>query len=213
MDFWQTNVVSEDAGIFWKSFLFYDGDYRVVPLHYPVSMDSCAAESLWQTAVNQYKQQRRWAWGSEGIPYLIFGCLKNREIPFKRKFGYAFLLIEAFWTWGTSALLILFLGWLPLLLGGEEFNTMVLAYNLPRITQSLMSISLVGILTCIVIGTLLLTPRPPKYSRWKSLSMVVQWAFFPLTFIFFGSIPAIDAQTRLMLGKYMKFWVTEKVRK
>lgn len=213
MDFWQVNVVSEDAGIFWKSFLFYDGDYRVISLHYPISMDSCAAENLWQTAVNQYKQQRRWAWGVEGIPYILFGCLKNKKIPFTRKFSYVFLLIEAFWTWGTSALLILFLGWLPLLLGGEEFNTTVLAYNLPHITQNLMSVSLVGILTCIVISTLLLTPRPSKYSRWKSLSMVVQWAFFPLTFIFFGSIPAIDAQTRLMLGKYMKFWVTEKVRK
>jgi len=213
MDFWQTNVVSEDAGIFWKSFLFYDGNYRIVPLHYPISMDSCAAKNLWQTAINQYKQQRRWAWGSEGIPYLLFGCLKNKRIPFRKKFSYLFLIIEAFWAWGTNALLILFLGWLPLLFGGEEFNSTVLAHNLPSITRNLMSIATVGILICIVISTLLLTPRPKKYSRWKSLSMIVQWIFFPLTFIIFGAIPAIEAQTRLMLGKYMGFWVTEKIRK
>src|SRR4030042_5515351 len=55
MDFWQANVISEDAGIFWKSFLFYDGDYRVVPIHYPISMDGVVADSFWQTAKNQYK--------------------------------------------------------------------------------------------------------------------------------------------------------------
>ncbi len=213
MDFWQVNVISEDAGIFWKSFLFYDGNYRVIPLHYPISMDSCVAKNFWKTVKNQYKQQRRWAWGSEGIPYLLFGCLKNKKIPFKKKFTYIFLITEAFWTWGTSAFLIFFLGWLPLLLGGKEFNATVLAYNLPHITQNLMTLSLVGVLTSVVISTLLLTPRPKKYSRWKSLSMILQWLFFPLTFVFFGSIPAIDAQTRLMLGKYMGFWVTEKVRK
>jgi len=213
MNFWQTNVVSEDAGIFWKSFLFYDGDYKIIPLHYPVSMDSCAAENLWQTVVNQYKQQRRWAWGSEGIPYLLFGCLKNKKISLVKKFRHLFLLVEGFWAWGTNAFLILCLGWLPLFFGGEEFNTTVLAHNLPIITRNLMTIAMLGLLTCIIISSLLLTPRPQKYSRWKSLSMIFQWACFPVTFILFGSIPAIEAQTRLMLGKYMGFWVTEKVRK
>ncbi|MDO8663673.1 MAG: glycosyltransferase family 2 protein [Candidatus Wildermuthbacteria bacterium] len=213
MDFWQTNVVSEDAGIFWKSFLFYDGDYRIVPFHYPLSMDSCAAKTFWQTIVNQYRQQRRWAWGSEGIPYLLFGLLKNKKIPLKKKLRYPFLLIEGFWAWGTNAFLVLFLGWLPLIFGGEQFRYTVLAYNLPQIVSYLMDLALTGLIVCIIISTLLLTPRPRGYSRWRSLSMIVQWIFFPFTFIFFGSIPAIDAQTRLMLGKYMGFWITEKNRK
>jgi len=32
--------------------------------------------------------------------------------------------------------------------------------------------------------------------------------------IFLSSLPALDSQTRLMLGKYLeKFWITPKVRK
>ena len=213
MNFWQTNVVSEDAGSFWKAFLFYDGDYQIIPIHYPLSMDSCVAKSLWQTIVNQYKQQRRWAWGSEGIPYLLFGFLKNKKIPFNKKFRYTFLMIESFWAWGTNALLILCLGWLPLLLGGKAFNATLLSYNLPQFTRNLMTAALIGLLTCIIVSTLLIRFSPFRLSRRKTLLMVIQWIFLPFSLIIFGTFPAIDAQTRLMLGKYMGFWPTEKFRK
>lgn len=212
IDFWQTNVVSEDAGVFWKAFLFYDGDYQIIPIHYPLSMDSCVAKNTWATIVNQYKQQRRWAWGSEGIPYLLFGFLKNKKIPFRKKFRYAFLMIESFWAWGTNALLILFLGWLPLFLGSNEFNTTVLSYNLPQATRNLMIIALFGVVACIIISTLLFRLSNFRLSRRKILFMVVQWIFLPVSLIIFGAIPAIEAQTRLMLGKYMGFFPTEKFR-
>ncbi|MFH1820740.1 MAG: hypothetical protein ABH805_02405, partial [Candidatus Nealsonbacteria bacterium] len=143
MDFWQVNVVSEDAGVFWKAFLFYDGQYQIVPMHYPVSMDSCVDETNWKTVLNNYKQQRRWAWGSEGIPYLLFAFLKNEKISFRKKFAYTLLMLESFWAWGTNALLLLCLGWLPLILGGNEFNATVLSYNLPQVTRNLLTISLV----------------------------------------------------------------------
>ena len=213
INFWQSNIVSEDAGIFWKAFLFYDGDYQIVPIHYPLSMDSCAAKNTWATAVNQYKQQRRWAWGSEGIPYLFFGFLKNKKIPFHKKFRYSFLLMEAFWAWGTNALLILFLGWLPLMLGGDSFNATVLSHNLPQVVRLLMNFALIGVVVCIIVGTLLFRLQPFYISRKKTIFMALQWLFLPVSLIIFGTIPAIEAQTRLMLGKYMGFFPTEKFRK
>lgn len=209
--FWQTNVVSEDAGIFWKCYLSYGSDYRVVPLHYPISMDSCAAKGLKKTIINQYKQQRRWAWGAEGIPYLIFGLWKNKKIPFKEKIRFPFLIIEGFWAWATNILILLILGRLPVFLSNSEFQKSVLSYNLPQITGFLMTLALIGVLICVIINSLLLTPRPLNVSRFKSLSMFLQWIIFPAILIIFGSFPAIDAQTRLMLGKYMNFWPTEKI--
>ncbi len=207
------NLVSDDSRIFWKSYLGYDGDYRVIPLHYPVSMDTVMAENLWRTALNQYRQQRRWAWGCTEIPYLLFGFLKNKKISLFEKIRYSFIILDGFWSWATSALLIFFLGWLPLILGGERFNVTLLSYNLPRITSNLMTIAMIGMFTSAIISLLLLPPRPKKYSGWKILSMVLQWLLLPITLIIFGSFPALDAQARLMLGKPLSFWVTEKARK
>jgi len=64
-----------------------------------------------------------------------------------------------------------------------------------------------------IISQLILPPRPSRRSRWKNLSMILQWLLLPITLIIFGTFPALDAQIRLMLGKHLGFWVTEKVRK
>jgi hypothetical protein len=59
----------------------------------------------------------------------------------------------------------------------------------------------------------MLPERPRHIPRWQWFVMGVQWALLPITMIIFGSIPAIEAQTRLMLGKYLGFWVTDKIRR
>jgi hypothetical protein len=43
--------------------------------------------------------------------------------------------------------------------------------------------------------------------------MFFEWLVLPIGIIFFGALPAISAQTRLMMGKYLGFWVTPKARK
>ena len=223
LDFWQTNIVSEDSRIFWNSLLFYDGAYESVPLSYPVSMDANLAPTFWQTARNVYHQQRRWAWGVENFPYVVFGFFfakgesasggKNIKIPLRTKLYYVFSMLEGYWSWPTNAIMLFALGWLPILLGGREFNNLVLAYNLPTITRTIMTFAMVGMVTSAIISMKLLPPRPARYGKRRHAYMVFQWILVPFTIIFFGAIPALDAQTRLMLGKYMGFWITPKHRK
>lgn len=208
-----SNVVSDDSRIFWKAYLYYDGDYRVVPLYHPVSMDAVMADSFLKTVFNQYKQQRRWAWGCNEIPYLIYAFLKNKKISPWNKIMHLYTIIDGFWSWATAALLIFALGWLPLILGGKNFNITLLSYNLPRLTGNIMTISLMGLIVSAILSTLMLPRRPKGTSRLKSLTLLLQWVLLPFTLIIFGTFPALDAQIRLMTGKYMGFWVTEKVRK
>ncbi len=207
------NIISDDSRIFWESFLFYDGDYRVIPLHYPISMDAVTAKNLLRTTINQYKQQRRWAWGAENIPYLLYGFLKNKKIPFKEKFRHSLIILDGFWSWAVAALIIFFLGWLPLTIGGGDFQITLLSYNLPRLTSNIMTIAMIGMLVSAITSFLILPPRPKNYNKWKNIFILLQWFLLPITLIIFGSFPALEAQTRLIFGKYLGFWVTEKTRK
>jgi cellulose synthase/poly-beta-1,6-N-acetylglucosamine synthase-like glycosyltransferase len=212
VDLWQKNMVSEDSRIFWQCFLRYDGDYRVVPLYYPVSMDANVAGSNWQTLKNVYKQQRRWAYGAENVPYFLFGFWKNKLIPRAKKWYYGFIVAEGNHSWATNAVLLFALGWLPVIVGGQAFNQTVLSFNLPYLTRWILTLSTFGLISSAILSITLLPPRPIKYGKMKYLWMLIQWILFPATTIFLGAIPAIDAQTRLMLGKYMGFWVTPKTR-
>lgn len=211
--FWQKNMVSEDSRIFWNGLLYYKGAYKSHPISYPVYMDANVGKNFFETVKNVYKQQRRWAWGAENFPYAVFGFLKIPEIPLRKKLYFTMIMFEGLWSWATNAILMFFLGWLPLLLGDEVFNSTILSYNLPRATRLIMTFAMVGIMTSIVISTSLLPPRPARSPKRLWLYMVLQWFLMPVTLIIFGSIPALDAQTRLMLGKYMGFWVTPKHRK
>jgi hypothetical protein len=206
------NVVPDDSRIFWKAYFFYDGDYKVVPLHYPVSMDAVLTKKLIRTVINQYKQQRRWAWGCVDIPFVLFGFLKNKKISLFKKLYHSWNILDGFWSWATVSLLIFFLGWLPLFLGGAKFNITLLSYNLPRVTRNLMTISMIGMLVSAIISFLILPPKPKKFGKLKNIALMLQWLILPISLILFGSIPCLDAQTRLLLGKYLGFWVTEKER-
>ena len=210
--YWQKNMVSEDSRIFWNAWAAFDGDYQVIPLSYPVSMDANLAPTFTQTATNIYKQHRRWAWGSENVPYILMACVKNAAIPLRKKIHMAFVQIEGFWSLATHPILIFLLGWLPIVIGGHDFNSTLLSYNLPFITRNLMNFCMFGLIFSAAVSMSLLPPPPKDAKVHKKLFMILQWALVPFTMTLFSAIPGLEAQTRLMLGKYMGFWVTPKHR-
>ncbi|MEA3293005.1 MAG: glycosyltransferase family 2 protein [Patescibacteria group bacterium] len=213
VDFQQVNVVSEDSRIFWQCFLKYDGNYRVVPMYYPISMDANVASTFLKTMRNVYKQQRRWAYGVENAPYYFFGFMKNKKIPFFKKISFGFISFEGYWSWATNSIMIFLLGWLPLVLGGREFNQTLFSYNLPICVRIMLTLAMFGLVGSAYLSIVLLPPKPPNYGKARYLFFVLEWFFLPLVMVFFTALPALEAQTRLMLGKYMGFWHTEKFRK
>ena len=212
--FWQKDIVSEDSRIFWQFFIHFNGKWKTVPLFYPVSMDANAAPTFWGAMVNLYKQQRRWAWGSENVAYLFSGFKNNKKISFSKKLYWGFHVLEGYHSWVTSSLIIFALGWLPLILGGQSFGLTLLAYNLPYVTRWIMTLASIGIVSSATLSMAFLPPKPPGFKKIHAAWYFVSWLLMPATLIFFGSLPALEAQTRLALsGKFrLDFWVTPKHR-
>jgi len=210
IDFWDTNIVSEDSRQFFRAYFTYAGDHQVVPLFTPVYMDAIAGRNLWDTFRQQYLQKRRWAYGVEHFPYLCKELPRHKEIPLLSRLLVFWRQFEGHYSWATASLLLLTIGWLPFALS-PVFRTTILAYKFPQLARYLLSLAWIGIVVSTFISLGLLPHKPKRYGFRKTLEIYLQWIFVPIPAIFFGSIPAIDAQTRLMLGKYLGFWVTPKI--
>lgn len=210
---WQNNIVSEDSRIFFQCLFHFGGDYKVVPLFIPVYMDTVLGDSWWASIKNQYKQQRRWAWGVENVPWIFLKSLRNHRVSLWTRLRHCWDQFEGFYSWSIVSLLVFMLGWLPVLIGGASFQRTVLAFNLPQFTSKIMTVAMLGMLVSAIVSLLLFPSRPKGYKRRRWLWVLLQWVLLPVTSIVFGSVAALDAQTRLMLGKYMGFFVTPKERK
>lgn len=211
--YWPVDMISDDSAIFWKAFIHFDGKYKVVPMYTTLSMDAVVAENWMQTIKNVYKQKRRWAWGVENFPIVMRAFLKNKNIPIFFRMKHAFKLFEGHIAWATWAFLLTFVGWLPAIFASRAFSHSVLYYSAPRIMGTIFNLASFSLITSIVLSILLLPKKKEKHSISKRIGYAFEWLLIPFTMVFLSALPSLDAQTRLMLGKYMTFWVTDKKKK
>lgn len=211
VDFWQKDIVSEDSRIFLQGLIRYHGAYRVTPMYLPVSMDTVMTGDYWHALVALYKQLRRWAWGVENFPYMAQSFAKDTEMPWRIKVSYIWKQMEGMYTWATAPILIFILGRLPFWVAPEQFRGYAVFQNTPFTLEWLMRFAMIGAFVSAGLAFTLLPPRPAHIPRGQAFVVsVLQWLLLPVTFILFGAIPAIDAQTRLMLGKNLGFNVSPK---
>lgn len=210
--YWPVDMISDDSAIYWKSLIHFDGQYYVVPMYVTLSMDVAGTNNIWRTIRIVYKQKRRWAWGVENFPLVMRAFLKNDLIPLSKKISYSFKLFEGHVSWATWGFLLSFIGWLPVLLAQREFASSVMYYNTPRITAIIFNLASISLIISIIISIKLLPKIKLKISLKQKIGHAFEWLTIPFIMIFFSAAPALDAQTRLMLARYMEFWVTEKKR-
>lgn len=214
VDFWPVDVISEDSQIFWRSYLHYNGDYYVEPMFSTVSMDATAGETYWKAHRAQYIQKQRWFWGVENFPYISLGFIEHKRIALSSRIAQWFRMLDSFYTLATAPIILAVGGWLPTVLGGDDFAKSVVSQNLVVLTQVLTTLALVGLLTTFIISMSIIPNRPKNTVPHRRISMLTQWLLVPIVTFVFGSVPALDSQTRLMTGNYIgEFWVAEKTRK
>jgi hypothetical protein len=210
-DYWDSQVVQDDSRQFWTAYFVYKGRHYLENIYSPVYMDAVLGNSYLETLKNQYKQLRRWAWGVSDLPFIVFNIFKVKELSLKRKIYEILHFIESVFFWATGPIILLFAGITPNLVN-KDFGYSILSHNLPYIISNLLNVAAIGILVCLVITTLII-PFHKQKKLSKKIALFVQWIFVPIVSVFLSALPAIDAQTRLMLNKRLDFQVTDKKRK
>ena len=117
---------------------------------------------------------------------------------------------EGMFSWAVASVLILVLGRLPLYVGVAHAQSSILFQNAPYVLAQLMQYAMLGLFRSAGLSFTLLPSRPSTVRVEQYGLMVLQWLLLPITLLGLGALPAIDAQTKLMLGKYMGFNVTAK---
>ncbi|OQX51571.1 hypothetical protein B5M47_00005 [candidate division CPR3 bacterium 4484_211] len=211
MDYWVVDKVNDDGEFYWRAYYHFAGDYKVVPHFISIFADTVQTETLAGSLKEQYLQLRRWAYGVEHIPMIVKRYFKRGDIPFWNKTDKVLFIIRSYLTWSTLAILISFGGWILQFIN-PKFATTVLAFNMPFFSSFILSLAVAGLFLLVFIHEKIVPPRPSEWGLWKRFLSYIQWIAVPVVILTFGTIPAIESQTRLMLGKYMEFRVTRKVR-
>lgn len=213
-NFWSARTIVEDGHQYWRSYFAYDGDYDVVPVYVPIYQDAVLSDTYWGTIKAQFVQLRRWAYGASDIAYVAEkGLGKKSTVPFWGFMARFWRLIDSHVSWATASIIIALGAWAPLFLNREASHS-IIAHQLPLIASQLQQIALIGLFITVFLTFKMLPPRPARYKAHRNIFMLLQWLIMPITSIGYGSAAAFNAQTRLLLGKYLdKFDVTEKAVK
>ncbi len=210
VDYWATDAIPEDSRFYWKSFFRYSGEFRAIPLFMPIYGDAVRARSYPRSLMEQYTQIRRWAWGVTDIPYFIRNAFIHSEIPRSVRIGRLMGLWLDHLNWAIAPFVIIFGSNLPLILN-PAFAETTLGQNLPLYASWLLTGAFACLVVLMYVEERIAPPRPASWGVVLNIVSRVQWLLLPVVGLIFSNLPALDAQTRLMTGRYLEYKVTEKV--
>lgn len=208
--YWDTDVIPEDYRMFFKAYFATRGKIEVESIFLPSFCDAAESTGWWKSMINQYEQVKRWAWGVSDDAYIIYQWLKVKRMPFWEKTIRSLAVVRDHILWPVSWFAITVGANIPPLLN-PEFNRTIIGKTLPQVSSGILTLSLVALLVIIFVDWQQ-KPKAPEGTSWfKKLISPFEFVLLPIIGLFFTALPGLDAHTRLLLGRYMEYRVTEKV--
>ena len=208
--YWDPDKIPEDWGIFFKAFYAKKGEVEVEPIYLPLYIDAAESTSFWKTLKNQYEQYKRWAWGVSDYPWIFRDFLIKPGVPF---FSKTMRLIHVTWShfmWPVNWFIITLGLTIPTFLN-PTFGRTTIGFMLPKISSFILTLSLGFLVIMLIFDNIYKPKRPKDFPLWRAILMPLEFVLMPVAGFFFSALPGLDAHTRLMLGKYLEYRVTEKV--
>ena len=141
---------------------------------------------------------------------MIQNSLTHPEIPFWSRFWRVINLFGEHINWAIAPFVVMFGATIPLLIN-PAFAETTLGQNLPFFASVMLTMALVSLFVLVVVEHNIVPPRPAEWGLVVRVLSYVQWLGLPFVGILFSNLPALDAQTRLLTGRYLEYRVTEKV--
>lgn len=208
IDFWSVDIIPEDFHMFFKALYKHGDKVETIPIHLKNMAD--AAESVGHVGniKNQYEQVKRWAWGVSDHGWMIESLIKSKKKSLY-VFYRVFHTIFDHLTWSIISFILLFGANIPTIIN-EDFSKTVFGQKIPKVSSFMLTITTITFIITIILDFFLKPRRKEKISILQFIFEQFQWVTFPIVTFVFGAIPGLDAQTRLLLGKYMEYRLTEK---
>ncbi len=207
IDFWVVDIIPEDFHMFFKALFIYGEKVATIPIYLKNLSDAAEGIGHRSTIKNQYEQVKRWAWGTSDHPWMIKNWFKS-----KKSFYVTYRVFHTIFdhiTWSIISFILMFGANLPPLIN-KEFSMTVFGQKLPKVSSFMMTITSIIFVFTIILDLFLKPKRNQKVSIFRFVFEQLQWIVFPYVSIIFGALPGLDAQTRLLFGKYMEYRLTEK---
>lgn len=212
-DWWDPAVISEDWHIYLDCLTQRGGDVCMTPVFLPVLSDAADGDTFFSAMKNRYDQVLRHSWGAEDVGFLVHGMRTygvNRATLFR--FGQVLndhVLRVSTWFVLTSM-------WFA----GNGVASYAVADDLSPMVDVWMR---VGVPTLYTAGMVFLfggialdlVRHPPRpFARFPLVvgELLVMWIALPVTTAYLSMLPALHAQTKLMLGLPLAWKVTPKGR-
>lgn len=208
--YWGTDIIPEDYHLFFKTYFAKGEKVCALPIFLPTMVDAAESTTFKKTMVNQYEQNKRWAWGVSDDPWVIRNFFLHPEIPLGNRTWRLFHLLEEHLLWPVNWFILTLGSTIPPIVN-QSFSRTVLGHNLSLISSIILTISALFLIVIIILDIKLKPPRPAGFKKWKSPILFLQWVTLPIVGFFLSTLPGLDAHTRLMLGKRLEYRVTEKI--
>ncbi len=210
INFWDTDIIPEDWHIFFQAFFTFGKKVRTIPLFTIVNGDAVYSGGTMKTLVNRYEQEKRWAWGVSDVGYVLKKFFLTPNIDFWQKIKRIIFIVETHLFWPVSFFILTISASIPPLIN-PSFKRTVLGLLLPKLSALILTLSSGMLILYIYLDIKLRQKVNMKTSVSNLPLLIIQWYLLPVVSFFFSSLPALDAHTRILLGKKLKYKVTEKV--
>ena len=194
--------------IFLQAFFVTSGKALVEPIFLPTVVDAPDGKNYFDALKNRYTQCVRHAWGAIDIPYAIEQSRQHPEIPFITRALRIFKLIQTHFIWSSNWFILTLGTSLPVILNPKFFQT-TFGFNLPRISNIILTICLIPLAILIILDWKLRPPRQKK-GFLNIVKNILQWPLMPIATLTMSVLPGLHSHTRLFLGRRLDYKTTNK---